>query len=508
MRIVAALLLLPVLAITFANLVLPTLLTIRASFYEIQMMSDASEFVGLANYSELLQTPAFWSAAVRFSVDTLIQIVIVSLVPIVVSMTLRRQSKPISSTLNAFFCLPIAFFVPISAMLLVFLSYRQFGPGLVLSVLKGLLSLGIAASLGCFWYGAVWRAEQAAVPQNRLRFSALLSWIISILLVASINLQSFLGEYLFKQRASFGLLYHELFFQLFRFGTGQALASLLIILLASLGLAATLLIIVSDLRIFQLDARPEPQSDARPSGVGIVAAGAILLLSLWPVWLLLAKLPEAQNSAVEPAQNLGLIGTLLSASIGTLLQLLLAYPAALAIGALRPLGRHSEWLLLLFAPWLLVGLLPLLGQYYMLSLRLGLLSSWLSFFSPIIVNVPLIFLFTLFFKGQACNERADAGFFERFIRPSWPLLLASAVVLFLLGWRSVVWNFITAHSSEHWNIQTAQLAAFLRGGKPASVVQLLIDHFVKLELPISIVAALCLSLLSNKLQRLAVRSGR
>ncbi len=45
--------------------------------------------------------------------------------------------------------------------------------------------------------------------------------------------------------------------------------------------------------------------------------------------------------------------------LAALVILLLAALAAVAIGALRPLGRRSEWLLLPFAPWLFVGAGPL-----------------------------------------------------------------------------------------------------------------------------------------------------
>ena len=41
------------------------------------------------------------------------------------------------------------------------------------------------------------------------------------------------------------------------------------------------------------------------------------------------------------------------------IQLPIAYLGALGIGALRPLGRYSEWLLLPFSPWLFITALPL-----------------------------------------------------------------------------------------------------------------------------------------------------
>lgn len=511
MRIGATLLLLPILIIVLVNLVLPTIFTIRASFYNVRIMSSSSEFIGFANYSRLLEDELFWQACTSFFLNALIQIVIVSLVTLIFSVAVQQQSKSMRSVLHALFSLPIAFYAPLSATLLLYVAYRQFEQGTTLLILNSLLSFGIAASLGFFWYSAIWRANQASIPHNQLRRTALLSWLISIIVVLGINLQSFLGEYIFSQSTSFGSLYFRYFFMFFQIGVAQTLASLLIVALAILGLVATIIIITSDLRILRFKSEPEATTQTASSGakvIGLIVAGLIGLLSFWPIWLLFADLPASQANALETAQSVNVIGTFFGASISAAIQLVLAYLAALAIAALRPLGRHSEWLLLIFAPWLLVGLLPLLGQYFLTARDLGLLNSSLAFLPPTLLNIPLIFLFTLFFKGQAFKQNVEQSFFQRFILPSWPLVLTSAIVLFLSGWRNVLWNFSVANEPGRWNIQTLQLGASMQAGDPVRMFQLASDHFMKLELPISIISALCLIPLAIMLQGLAVRSGR
>lgn len=512
MRIAGTLLLLPILLVLLINLVLPSLLTIRSSFYNVEILSSGADFIGLENYQQLLSDQTFWQASTTFFINSLIQIVIVGLIPLILSLAVQQQSQRIRWALNALFSLPIAFYAPISATLFMYFGYRQLEQSMSLLILNSLLSFGIVASQGLLWYGAIWRASQVTIPQSQIRRTTWLSWLISILLVLGINLQSFPGEYIFNQSVSFGTLYFRYFFMFFQVGFAQALASLLIIALAILGLSATLLIILSNLRIVDLKRNSEVSPSSNNSAlkiIGLVVAAAIFLFSLWPALLLFVELPESSgSSSMQAGQGINIVMTVLGAVISMLIQLLLAYLAALAIGALRPLGRYSEWLLLLFAPWLLVGLLPLLGQYFQTTLDLGLLNSWIGFFWPIILNIPLVVLFTLFFKGQAFNEHAGNSFWLRFILPSWPLLLTSAVVLFLAGWRSVIWNFTLGSSSEHWNIQTFQLANSRRTDDPASMAQLAIDHFLKLELPISIIAALCLIPLILKLQGFAIRSGR
>jgi hypothetical protein len=509
LRIVGSVLLLVILSIALVNLVLPTILTIRDSFYNVQIISRSAPFIGLQNYAKLISDPSLWQAIKHFLLNSLVQIVIVSLVPLILSLAVQQQSKRVRSILNALFSLPIAFYAPVSAMLLITIGYQQFELASILSILNSLLSFGIAASLGLFWYGAIWRSNQAAIPPSQQRGPVLISWLVSVMLVLAINLQSFMGEHLFNQANSFGSLYFRHFFMFFQVGVAQALASMLICALALLGLAASILIIASGLRIFRLSSMPEARPEGSLAGtnlIRLIIAGAIFLLSLWPVLLLFADFPDGQSSSL--ARNLGpnILGSLLGAGFSTVIQLGLAYLAALAIGAMRPLGRQSEWLLLLFAPWLFVGVLPLLGQYFLTARELGLLNSWFALISPIALNIPLLFLFTLFFKGQAYNQSAEDGFFRRFILPSWPLVLTSAVVLLLVGWRSLVWNFILSNGPEYWNIQTAQLATSMRGG--GDIAQMAIAYFLTFELPISIVAALFLIPLVLKLQGFAIRSGR
>jgi hypothetical protein len=78
----------------------------------------------------------------------------------------------------------------------------------------------------------------------------------------------------------------------------------------------------------------------------------------------------------------------------------LALVAAIGIGAVRPFGRASEWLLLPFAPWLFVGSGPL---YVYTAASLGstrALNSWLGLVPRTWVVIPALFVLTLLLRGQ------------------------------------------------------------------------------------------------------------
>src|SRR5262249_6202438 len=78
----------------------------------------------------------------------------------------------------------------------------------------------------------------------------------------------------------------------------------------------------------------------------------------------------------------------------------LALVAAIGIGALRPLGRASEWLLLPFAPWLLVGSGPLIVHTADSLGRSGALNTWLGLVPRTWVVIPALFVLTLLLRGQ------------------------------------------------------------------------------------------------------------
>src|SRR5690606_38480652 len=109
----------------------------------------------------------------------------------------------------------------------------------------------------------------------------------------------------------------------------------------------------------------------------------------------------------------------------------------LAIGWLRPLGRYSEWLLLLLAPWLFMTDFPLALTFFEQYQRLGLLNSLAALQTPFLLCIPGVFVLTFFFKGhqphwEAARQRQEPYAFLRLVLlPSLPLVVMLAVGLLI-----------------------------------------------------------------------------
>jgi hypothetical protein len=121
--------------------------------------------------------------------------------------------------------------------------------------------------------------------------------------------------------------------------------------------------------------------------------------------------------------------------VTALVQVVTAALAAFGIAVVRPLGRHSEWLLLLWAPWLLVGngllVLPRLDP------ETEGLQPLIAYAPPSWVSLPALVVFTLLFRGQGAQWRRArlAGQPHSFVRTMWPVLpmavLATGIVWLL-----------------------------------------------------------------------------
>ncbi|HEX4811925.1 MAG TPA: sugar ABC transporter permease [Nonomuraea sp.] len=212
-----------------------------------------------------------------------------------------------------------------------------------------------------------------------------------------------------------------------------------------------------------------PGFPARSSGpaVGIVALVVVVavgVLLTWP-WISGAL---SSDGAGAPAGGLRTqVNTWVPAVAGALVSVGVAYLAALGIGGLRPLGRRSEWLLAVFAPWLFVGPGPLGVANWQNMRDLGLLNTFLGLFPPLLVSVPALFVLTLLCKGLA--ERGNRDFFGSVVLPSLPMagILAGAVAL--VNAQSLYWPLLTAQDPDLFTAPVAQMTQLNRfaGATPA-----------------------------------------
>ncbi|QSB14667.1 hypothetical protein JQS43_24935 [Natronosporangium hydrolyticum] len=323
----------------------------------------------------------------------------------------------------------------------------------------------------------------------------------------------------------------ELGFRQGDLAAGAAAAAVLLAALAVLGLVTVLLAIVTGLRIQISPVRredvPEPGARRRPAAAGtfhgtkaaarhpeavlgaILSLAVVLAVTLYGLWPWLSRLLQFR-SADQTGQLL--LNTWLPPLIGAVIGMVVAALAGFAIGALRPLGRFSPALLLLFAPWLFVGNGVLsIAEYQRLSDAGGADGFW-SLVPPGWVVVPAVVVFTLLFRGQEPRWRElrqagtglGAATVRALIGPAMPMFWLVGAVTWLVQAQSLIWNQVTAAPDQ----QSGPLAA-LRHQQELAAAQA--EPAIGLVLPFVVILAFAggLALLQlTYLDRLTIRVGR
>jgi ABC-type maltose transport system permease subunit len=306
--------------------------------------------------------------------------------------------------------------------------------------------------------------------------------VLGVLTVLALSLQAFTFPLLIgaanRTRTPVGLVYQRAFFAL-QLGPGAAADVLLLILLAVLGLAATAVIVFTRLRV-EFEPRPataaghaaagpfaQPQPPApasnRTSLVGVLGTigGLLLLLAaagygLWP-WLHAVGTPGGLvgHDAFSQAGIRVQVNTWLPTLITAIVSVAVAALGGYGIGWLRPLGARSELLLLPFGIWLFVGLAPLTEGQYFIHRGLHLVNNFGGLIPPVLVSIPVLFICTLFFRGQRIRSATEGGSGGGPVGAT-PLLLRGLPLVglaFMATWigyaNSAVWPYLVAQSPSN-----------------------------------------------------------
>jgi ABC-type sugar transport system permease subunit len=416
-------------------------------------------FVGLQNYILIFQAPTFWGAFGFTALTVLVRLLAVAFVPALLAWGLGRPGRGARLALRLLFTVPVAAFMPVVLALMwsLFLSpaagfVRQSWLGqpasarLVLLFVDGLVTLGLACAAGLVFALAAARNPD---PGKSQRKPLLAVWGIGLLAAAASGLQSFTWSFVLTNggpaRSTMSLLLYlfDTSFQYMKFGLGAAAATVVLLLLAVLGLAAGSIVVFAGLKIGlpgEDESAAAPQAGKSSGGAGRGALVAALLVCLLAFIASLLPFIGTLVTATKGGDLLGLqqklavgrtlTNSLLPALIAVLLvQAPLSYLGALGIGALRPLGRHSEWLLLPFCLWLFTGPAPFSLYAYQLARQLDWAGRFVTLVPPLAISVPMLVILSLFFKGQQGRfEQARAvgvsgvrSFFTRLVLPSVPL---------------------------------------------------------------------------------------
>ena len=516
LRIIAGLvLLLPASLACLMSLLVPTLNTLNLSLQNASLTQSSSQYIGLMNYTRLFQDPVF-SAAQTFTIQWIgVRLLAVAIVPVLLALAVNEFGRAVRIPVRLFFTLPLATFAPVGIALAwivalnpsiglfagaargsspaLSLASPQTAKGIVL-LIDSLYVFGMACGVGLIVYLAALRGSGAGAPVwKKVRLPLIASWGIGLLATLAFSLQSFNLSYVLTRggpanaTTMLSLFQFRQAFQSFRLGYGAAVASLILIALTFLGLIAGLIAVLTGLR---LETVPGDKRSALFSGEGKSTWGRPLAIGLLTLTLLIGiavcsigVLPLAWNTmnslktASEMARSPGtffpsapswnaylglfkqlpvsqtLVNTLLPPLSALLLtQLPFAYLGALGIGAVRPLGKWSELLLLLFSPWLFVTAVPLSLVAFQNLRNASLLGTFVALVPPISLSVPMLFILTLFFKGQeaqwhaarAQGQSAAGAFFTRLIVPSLPLAALLACVTLMVNVQDLWWPLIVA----------------------------------------------------------------
>lgn len=258
-------------------------------------------------------------------------------------------------------------------------------------------------------------------------------------------------------------------FQTADFATVSAMNTLVLLVLGGLGLGATLLVLLTRTRVELEPAGGEQRSVSVPTILAVVLTG----IGLWLVlimhrdWLisLIAVDPSSVSALGAARVARVIINTWLPTAIATVGQVLVAGLAGAGIGLFQPLGARSRWLLIIFAPWMFTGIVPLMLTYWHDLRLLDLTDLWTSLIPRIWVVGPAVLAFTLLF--EAIRHRRQAGGSAGLVRPVIGLVGVITVVLLVVQSQTGAWDFVVGIRPDmHGAHQT--MMEMLRTGRPDS----------------------------------------
>ncbi|MFG1710091.1 hypothetical protein ACFLIM_43680 [Nonomuraea sp. M3C6] len=469
----------PALLGTLISLVLPTGQTIWLSLQSGGVLRE-STFVGPANYAELLGEGEFWRA-LGFTLSLIVMPLLVALVvgPLLALSLDRAGTWPRRAGRIAL-SLAVVTFSPVGvaaawirgampnasgvATLAEGLRDPATAPGTLRLIIVA-ATFGVVCALALTAFLPALRGGSVAPAMLVVGALVGLATVAVGLQVFSIGLVLTRGGPERSTETLAGLQY-DYAFRLAEFGPGAAVAALTGVIVGVLGIVATVIAVASRTRI-TLTPRVAPSAayppaggltERRPGPVGVavgvtvlVVVVAVALVCTWPWIDGVLAVPENGVGGLRAQLN-----TWVPAVAGALVSVGVAYLAALGIGGLRPLGRGSEWSLLVFAPWLFVGPGPLGVANWQNMRNMGLIDTFLALFPPLLVSVPALLVLTLLCKGLA--ERTDRDFFSGVFLPSLPMagILAGAVAL--MNAQDLLWPLLVAQKSELFTAPVAQMA--------------------------------------------------
>jgi ABC-type sugar transport system permease subunit len=461
-RVVGWLLLLPAVVLAVLTLVIPTVRTVVASIHaETLVPGSGSESVGFDNYDAIFGAGRFWQSLwFALSLVTVPMIVAVVVAPLLAAAlewagAWARWTARIVLSLTTVVFSPVALAIAWQRDLrsdpAKIASFDLVGGTMRTSV--AMMTFGLVCAIGLMIFLPVFRGGRPAWP-------ALFTIAgLAVIGMVAVGLQLFTAPFVMTAfgpgnttRTPVGLMFVSAF-QQNRLGLGSAVATMLLVVLAVLGVVAVLILVLTRLRV---SLRPMSRTASRNPGAIVLAAlvlaalVAVIVLNALP-WFSALSGSDPRASSGTQARTWG------PAIFGAFVSVGAAYLAALGISGLRPLGRHSEWLLMPFAPWLFVGVAPLSIDFFRSLQEDGGLDTTSALNPRILVSVVSMVILAVLCRGQsqqwqrrvADGAPAGAAFTRTVLVPTLPLAGLLFVVTLFLTAQDLLWPLLVAASPEH-----------------------------------------------------------
>jgi hypothetical protein len=442
-----ALLAVPVVALVLAYL-LPTIRTYQLSRLE-GFLGGSGGDVGSANYDRVLDEGEIWDGILALLGPTGILILGGAVVAPLIALLAHRAGAKVRALSRIVWVLAAITFTP-AALTVAWLVNRVVTesdveaslydwPCLISGVVIG---TGVLASLAALRGGA--DGKRAATVLTVAGLTA-----ISL---AAAGLQTFAYGLISGLPADVRLPLHQVYDGVragMDVGFGAATSVILLGILAVLGIGAAVLFAAARVRI---DVDPEPAQPVGTHAGAAVAAIFVLLVALAAVGYFLLPWITRAGEVSDPAQDLWFTirRTWGPPLVTTGIALTAAAVGGFAVGALRPFGAASRWVLLLFAPWLFTGTGPLAAANLEAVAEEG---EWVVIGSlppRAWIAIPLLFLFTALCWGLEDRRRAAIAQGRprgtanaAFVKGALPFVLLAALALLLVHVQDLFWNQLT-----------------------------------------------------------------
>jgi ABC-type sugar transport system permease subunit len=526
-RLVGLLLLLPALVLLTVSYLQPTAWTVLTSLRRLDVLTlDSRGGVGTANYRSAVRDGLWPALGYALSLGVVPLVLLLTVAP-ALAYAAHRTGTAARLVTRVALGVPLAAYAP-TAMALAWWLERPALPAApqlatALRAAHAYTTAGPVVAVGVTLYLAALRRRD---PDRPTLAAVLVVGALAVLGAGALALQELAYPLTLTGGAPAGRTRTPLL-QAYQLGAARAslgpAAAVLTVLLAFLalaGLAATVLVVASGLRV-EVDERyasADAQRDWPAPRVVALVATAVLVCAVLAVSAA-AALPWLRGiGGGEPPPGVQEARVLANTWLPPLLTTVVGVGAALAgavgIAILRPLDRFSEWLLLPFGPWLFVGLGPLALPAFAVGRTADRLESWLGLLPPTWLVIPALFVFTLLLRGEVPPPAGDGpdvrqpwgpARFGGYLRAVAPMVALVTGVSWLVQAQAVAWTYLTG-TDPRLVTGPALLARWAFGFAPLSG-----PPPYRLALPVPVLALLLVAAVAAQLgylDRVAVRVGR